>query len=481
MAEKSGSVLKADLHALFEEWYAHRVDSHDIVQFIAEGRSVDSCHAWAAELHSPVIRRMLNSPMREASTRQIQLSSNDEIAVLPAIVRFFYGFNIEICGFENAVQLLKFAEFYDIAQLKTQCSAWLASQDMIPAECFQIVAELSFDDVLVARAWSILENEPRNMFQSDAWPQCSLGMVHAVLDRGLNCSEMDIFKAALCWHEHQTRTGRPQCTSIEGSGVESHSDLVGTTCSSTTGAAELCVAMDWCTEPESTDVDSTVENLGDSVNVGPSDVPPAALETPVFGLEEGIDDLLEMSGKSSERSMEDMVLEAGDSPPSARKEVVVGAIVTVLEEFKSASTKKLQIRKRDVGRVRWIDTDGDANVSFEKAGVEWVFRSDYGKLKVVAVTESLEQFNRAVMSRLFDHSLEEQRWQWYRGDGILNFAGKLPASLTQKVLFEHMAPAELHSCKRFLPLEDYVSHLEVACKLKPAVRVPRAKPTQYAL
>lgn len=476
MAEKSGSVLKADMHTLFEDLYGRRVDSNDLVQFIAEGRSVDLCHAWVAELHSPVIRRMLSSPMSEADTRQIQLSSNHEFVVLPAIVRFFYGFSIEICGFENAVQLLKFADFYDIAQLTTQCSAWLASQDMTPADCFQTVRELSFDDVLVNRAWSILEHEPRNMFQSNAWQECSLEMVHAVLDRGLDCSEMDILKAALHWHEHQRRSGRARCTNIEDSGDEGQHDLADTTFGNTKGRSAQAQTSETveCTDAGSADLDSPGGNWGDSVGVGATviseDIPVATLGTSATASGESVESIsdtsLGVSGKSYVPFMEDLVLGTYDPSPATREQIVPGAIVQVLEDFQSASSTNEQVRKWDVGKVQKVDEDGDAKIFFEMGeGLLWVYKEDFGKLMI---------------SMWHDQSFEEQRWQWYRETSILSFAAKLPDSLTEKILFEHMAPTELYSCKRFLPLEDYISHFEVACKVKPATRSPRTKPAQHA-
>lgn len=202
-------VLSADLGRLFSDLYERRGDEAvDCVDFIADQRSVDRCHVLVASLHSPVMYKML-SPVW-GSSRTICLRSEDEVSILPTVLRFLYGFGVEVRSVEEAFQLSKFAEYYDIDSLRAQCSAWIAEQTLSVEECLQVIRCLPFDMPLVEHALWLLESRPFALFTSAAFLECTADEMCMILGRGLACREFDVFQALLLWSEHQCERDKGQ-------------------------------------------------------------------------------------------------------------------------------------------------------------------------------------------------------------------------------------------------------------------------------
>jgi len=163
-----------------------------------------------------------------------------------------------------------------------------------------------------------------------------------------------------------------------------------------------------------------------------------------------------------------------------------GAIVVVTKEFLSDSKDGPLLRAREVGKVLKIDEEGDAWVIFQGGhGRQWVVKENFPKLRVMGAVDALDSEcipRETILQCCFDgHSFEEARWEWYRKQSkaqLLESASVPPSGLIGQVLFEHMSPTEVLSCKRFLPLEDYTSCLEASCGLKLAGREKRMGPTE---
>ena len=84
------------------------------------------CHKAILAARSPVFQRMLNIDMRESATNELTLTdvSPDNVKDM---LSFIYNDNVEHYG-EKARDLLPVAEKYDLADLKTECSAALIKQ-----------------------------------------------------------------------------------------------------------------------------------------------------------------------------------------------------------------------------------------------------------------------------------------------------------------------------------------------------------------
>ncbi|CAE8699799.1 unnamed protein product [Polarella glacialis] len=470
--------LSANLSALFQDLYELRGDAGDAVQFVVDGRTLDTCHAWIAGLHSQVICRMLSSQMREANTRQIQLTVADDIAVLPAIIRFFYGFTVEICGFDNAIQLLRCAEFYAIPQLKQQCSTWLGLQELTAAHAFRIIEDIPFDEFLLARTWSLLESSPGQMFQSAAWLECRSETAHAVLDRSLDCKEIEILRGAVWWNEHNILTNIEKLIDQEAPEDKLGWDLKRT--------AKEKVEENRMDEIEKEDKQEEAKETEEDVQ---SEIDQNA---EIQGAEDLEEVTIEEWRSRLPKSEQNNTADDGDASDGEDEQLVAGVVVVVTKEFLSDTERTTGqpvaiIGIREVGCILRIDPDGDAEIRFHgDLGAHWVMKDNFCNLKAyhIHLASDCQMPLEAVLSDFDGLNFEESRWQWHKqsGYGSLMSAAPLPSTMLGKIRFEYMAPEELYMCKRFLPPDDYLCYLETASRAKPfARRSPRDKPASSSM
>lgn len=153
--------------------------------------------------------------------------------------------------------------------------------------------------------------------------------------------------------------------------------------------------------------------------------------------------------------------------------------MVAVDAFRSDTEPPAEIISRTVGYVSDIDGDGDADIFFGPPfGRQWVSSADFSKLRAVVnldfeVTSAMQVsvFHRSVLLEYDGLSLEESRWQFYKArsekEDLLNRASVPEPRLLKGICFELMSAGELQSCKRFIPVEQYASCLEVACGLRP--------------
>ena len=91
-------------------------------------------------------------------------------------------------------------------------------------------------------------------------------------------------------------------------------------------------------------------------------------------------------------------------------------VVTVRGSIKSLNTQSRELQNGTIGRVKEIDSDGDANISF--AGIlttQWVSRVDFGKLEIYNPGSGLLSGSEAKINTartIYFNQLQSELYQW---------------------------------------------------------------------
>jgi len=218
VAELGGAVrvvrgtVAADLHKMFAALYTEREKCSDAVVFVeTDGTGgdckVDAASEFVCSLHSPVLKAMLASKFQENRSRKVELQP-EFVPLWPHVVRFFYGVESSISDFSSWLCLLRLADYYGISQLSAQCSANLLKVSWSAEQAVKVIDEINFDEFLVARAFSLLQDVPGSLFSTGVWRSLSKPRVAQFLSRKLRCSEKQVFDAALNWYVHSGEANR---------------------------------------------------------------------------------------------------------------------------------------------------------------------------------------------------------------------------------------------------------------------------------
>lgn len=508
--------LSSNVAELVLAQYTKRCEVADPIRFMVGEAVIETCPEWIASLHSPVLGAMLTSQMSEARTRAIQIREEDR-HIWPSLVKFFYGVSIDFVDFDHAIHLLRCAEFYDIAEVRDQSSLWLGCCELSAAQALQIIKDAPFDGFLEARAWTLLENRPAELFSSDAWLSCDEQTVCLVLGRNLGCGEKCVFDAALQWSRNSvalTNTAgdamshdRGVCPDEGGGAAHKQAavavddktkssvdwlgmaDVGGSSGDRLWAVARAQVASmadrrldrkgasDGCGQSTGTSIQSEKATRKQFVLDAPLESEMAVVRAQA-PLESSLHD---QSTGTSIQSEYIIMCKSNGAPPCLiddflQDKFLMNQTVVALEDIKCDSAVQSTIPKGSVGQVVEIDPEGDAQIRFEDPVGEtcWLFREKLCKfgcgLPLSTITAAIEAPGT---------SFEELRWQDY---SCMRQEQKqqeqlLPLKLRDMVRFEYMTIQELLACKAYLPVEEYVAFLEVASNAKPfATRFPRDKP-----
>ncbi|CAL1131567.1 unnamed protein product [Cladocopium goreaui] len=191
--------VSSDVPALLRSLYEARRSSGEVSFLHEDGREVETAHLSVLQLQSPVLKAMLCSQWKEASTHQVKLQE-DFAEVFPLVLRFWYGLPVLVETFEVAVDLRRVAQYYEAHELKVFSAELIADARPTAPRMASVVEKLSFEEDLLERAWAYLEAHPRELFSSSAWLRLSLSTLADFLRRDeIQCREPVILRALGRW------------------------------------------------------------------------------------------------------------------------------------------------------------------------------------------------------------------------------------------------------------------------------------------
>ncbi|XP_040579584.1 BTB/POZ domain-containing protein 6-B [Lepeophtheirus salmonis] len=168
-----------------------------------EGKEIIHAHKYVLSIGSPVFQVMFYGHFAK-----VQKSSDNPITIIDiepqsffTLLKYLYSDVIEL-HMDHIVSILYASKKYMIQHLTEQCVLFI-NKNLTPNNVCALLSNLRiYEDIsnTISLCWDLIDSESQLAISSESFIEVDHSILTQIIFReGLNCTELEVFKAALNW------------------------------------------------------------------------------------------------------------------------------------------------------------------------------------------------------------------------------------------------------------------------------------------